>query len=140
MYQVEAASIERHGGHVVRVVLGDELKREYLKRLNQPGEQERPDEPTRVARAAAACSLPVVNGHVEIPDVRVEYADAAGRSGRVDLELVTDAYHAGHIAAKRAAGFTLYSAGGGHGMHALGDPGPRAGASSPDFVSSLLSL
>ena len=90
-------------------------------------------------RAAAACHLPVVHGDVEIPDVRVEYRDADGRTGRVDLELVTDAYHAGQIAAKRAAGFTLYSAHGGPGIHALGDS-PRAGASSPDHLSSLLSL
>jgi hypothetical protein len=140
MYQVEAARIERQGGTIARVVLGDELKREYLKRLNQPDAQDRPDPPTRFARAAAPCSLPVVNGHVEIPDVRVEYLTADGRSGRVDLELVTDAYHAGHIAGKRAAGFTLYSAVGGHGMYALGEPGPRAGASSPDFLSTLLSI
>jgi hypothetical protein len=121
-------------------VLGDELKREYLKRFNQPGEQERPDEPARVARAAAACSLPVVNGHVEIPDVRVEYLGADGRSDRVDLGGRSIVKKKRHIAGKRAAGCTLDSAGGGQGMHALGDPGPRAGARSPDFVSTLLSI
>jgi hypothetical protein len=140
MYQVEAAHLERQGTSVTRVVLGDELKRDYLRRFNQAAADARLDEVGRTATAAASCGLPCVQGHVEIPDVRIEYVTSEGRSGRVDLELVTDAYHAGHIAAKRAAGFTLYSAGGGRGMHALGEPGPRAAAGSRDFVSSLLSL
>jgi DNA-binding MarR family transcriptional regulator len=139
MYQVEAARIERDGGHIERVILGEDLKREYLHIVNDDVARTGHIDNDR-ERAATACQLPIVNGHVEIPDVRVEYTTAAGTKGRVDLELVTDAYHAGQIAAKRAAGFTLYSAGGGNGMHALGEPGPRAGASSPDFISSLLTI
>jgi DNA-binding MarR family transcriptional regulator len=138
MYQIEAARIERQGGHADRVILGEDLKRKYLHIVNDDVAHGHIDHDR--TKAAAACHLPMVNGHVEIPDVRVEYTTAAGTKGRVDLELVTDAYHAGQIAAKRAAGFTLYSAGGGNGMHALGEPGPRAGASSPDFISSLLTI
>jgi hypothetical protein len=139
MYQVEAAHIERQGGHVDRVTLGEDLKRKYCQIVNDDVARTRRIDNDR-ARAAAACQLPLVNGHVEIPDVRIEYTAATGTEGRVDLELVTDAYHAGQVAAKRAAGFTLYSAGGGDGIHALGEPGPRSGASSLDFISSLLRL
>jgi hypothetical protein len=140
MFQVEAGHIERQRGRVVRVVLGEDLKREWLRRANDPTAMPRTEADARTARAAAECQLPVVNGHVEIPDVRIEYETAEGRTGRVDLELVTEAYRAGQVAAKRAAGFTLYSAGGRSGMHALGGTGKHAGARSPDLMSELLSL
>jgi hypothetical protein len=100
MYQVEAGRIERDGGHIERVILGEDLKREYLHIVNddvaRPGHIDNDR-----ARAATACQLPIVNGHVEIPDVRVEYATAAGAKRPIDLQLVTDAYHGKPVASKR---------------------------------------
>ena len=54
----------------------------------------------------------MVRGHIQFPDLRIEYENARGQSGRVDVELTTDHYKKGQIAAKAAAGFTLYSLGG----------------------------
>ena len=75
-----------------------------------------PRTPRRIAsvssQSATANHLSVVRGHIQFPDLRIEYEDARGQSGRVDVELTTDHYKKGQIAAKAAAGFTLYSLGG----------------------------
>jgi hypothetical protein len=143
MYQVEAAAIERSGGTIRRVDLEDDLKREVYHRahLTRGLSEELREE--RLAEAARACHIPVVNGHLEFPDVRVEYDMPGGRGGRVDLELVTAAYRGGAIAAKAAAGFTMYSAGGcaSRGIHSLGgSDGGRGTASNERWISGLLSL
>lgn len=143
MYQVEAAGIEAQGGVIERVVLGEELKRQCYADANEaalPGERQ-----AALVEAAARLELPVVDGHVEFPDLRVEYEMAGGERTRVDLELVTDAYRPGQIAAKQRAGFTLYSAHGssGRGIARLGGEGnmpPRAGGPIDRSISSLLSL
>ncbi len=139
MYQVEAAAIEDRGGRITRVVLGDELKQTIYSVANrQPTGFER-DTHRALEQAASAVGVRTVNGHLEFPDVRIEYETAAGERTRVDLELVTAAYHGAQIAAKQAAGFTLYSAHGspGRGIHSLGG---RGGSSHEHFVSNLLSL
>lgn len=145
MYQVEAAGIEAQGGVTERVVLGEELKRQCYADASpheaaQPGERQ-----AALVEAAARLELPVVDGHVEFPDLRVEYEMAGGERTHVDLELVTDAYRPGQIAGKQRAGFTLYSAQGssGRGIASLGGEGnlpPRAGGPIERSVSSLLSL
>jgi hypothetical protein len=143
MYQVEVAAIERNGGAIRRVDLEDDLKREVYRRARlTPGlSEDRRDE--RLAESARGCHIPVVDGHLEFPDVRVEYDSPGGRSGRVDLELVTAAYRSGAIAAKAAAGFTMYSADGcaSRGIHSLGGSNGGRGTPSPDrWMSGLLSL
>jgi hypothetical protein len=152
MYQVEAAAIEARGGVIQRVVLDEELKREVFARANRPTALAADALPTRLVEtqaerleeAAARLSLPVVNGHVEFPDLRLEYDDPVLGQTRVDLELVSDAYHRGHVAAKQCAGFTLYSAGGdaARGIRSLGGSNGRGGSghAGPDLISSLLSL
>jgi hypothetical protein len=145
MYQVEAARIEADGGVIRRIVLGDELKRQCYAAATPAGRASPGDRHAALAQAAARLDLPVVAGHVEFPDLRLEYETPTGDRTRVDLELVTDAYRAGHIAAKQAAGFALYSAGGAshRGIASLGgspSSSPRAGASHDRFISSLLSL
>jgi hypothetical protein len=145
MYQVEAARIEAAGGVVQRVVLGDELTRQCYAAATLPRGASTADREAGLAQAAARLDLPVVAGHVEFPDLRLEYDTAMGDRTRVDLELVTDAYRPGQIAAKRAAGFTLYSAGGSSrlGIASLGGQGGTSthGHVSHDrFLSSLLSL
>ena len=96
----------------------------------------------RLAELAAEHDLHVVDGHVQLPDVRLEYETAAGERGRVDLELATNHYRAGQLAAKQQAGFTVYSAGGRHGRSLAGRD-LRGGAGSvwdPSYLSGLLSL
>ena len=51
----------------------------------------------------------VVNeDHVLYPDAQLDIEDAEGRSGRVNVEIVSDHYHAAAIAAKAGAGFALH--------------------------------
>ena len=111
VYRAEAARIEADGGMPTRVVLDYELKREYQAYLNRPGRPE--EESVDEARATFAEShgLPVVDGHLELPDVRVEYQTADGVAARRDLELVTEHYSRAQLAGKARAGFTAYGAG-----------------------------
>jgi hypothetical protein len=112
LYQAEAARIEADGGRVSRVVLDYELKRDYQRYLNRP---DRPADATHEAdmRAfAAASGLPIVEGHLELPDLRVEYETADGRLECRDAELVTEHYSRSQLAGKSAAGFALYRAAG----------------------------
>jgi hypothetical protein len=145
MYQVEAARIEADGGVITRVVLGDELKRACFAAGTPQIRASAEAREAALCQAAAHLDLPVVAGQVEFPDLRIEYDTGTGDRTRVDLELVTDAYRPGQIAAKQAAGFALYSAGGSssRGIASLGAGGGSsagAGVSHDRFLSSLLSL
>ena len=73
----------------------------------QAGDDERFAELQR--QVAEQHNLRVVDGKVPLPDLRIEYRDAAGASARVDVELTTEHYKSGQIAAKAQAGFALYS-------------------------------
>ena len=152
MYQVEAAAIEARGGVVRRVVLDEELKREVYGQANRlPAlsasvglEYVARARAERLEEAATRLSLPVIDGHIEFPDLRIEYDDPALGQTRVDLELVSDAYHKGHVAAKQRAGFALYSAAGdaARGIRSLGgsSSGGRGGTLVYHPISTLLSL
>ena len=112
LYQAEAARIEADGGRVSRVVLDYELKRDYQRFLNRA---DRPADATHeddLAAFAAATGLPIVDGHLELPDLRIEYETADGRLASRDVELVTEHYSRSQLAGKSAAGFALYRAAG----------------------------
>jgi hypothetical protein len=112
LYQAEAARIEADGGRVSRVVLDYELKRDYQRYLNRP---DRPADATHeedMRAFAAASGLPIVDGHLELPDLRLEYETADGRLEYRDAELVTEHYSRSQLAGKSAAGFALYRAAG----------------------------
>ena len=112
MFQAEASKIEQDGGRVKRDALDFELKRDvYAELANQNSDDA---EACRESQqlVASANNLSVVRGHIQFPDVRIEYESASGLSGRADVELTTDHYKKGQIAAKAAAGFTPYSLGG----------------------------
>lgn len=140
MYLVEEARILREGGTIQRVILDDELKQRLYRELNDRGEPLAESRQARLADLARAEDLPVVDGHVLLPDGRIEYETASGERSKMDLELTTDHYHAGHLATKARAGFTLYSASGhvGRGMGSFG--GGRSRSFDPHFLSGLLSL
>jgi DNA-binding MarR family transcriptional regulator len=111
VYEAEATRIEAEGGRAMRVVLDYEIKRDYQAYLNR---KDRPEgETLQDAREtfAAAYRLPVVDGHLELPDLRIEYETADGRLDVRDLELVTEHYSRSQLAGKAKAGFTAYRTG-----------------------------
>ena len=112
LYQAEAERIEHAGGHVTRVVLDYELKRDYQTFLNRPERPADADGAEDMAAFAAASGLPIVDGHLELPDLRIEYESADGRLETRDVELVTEHYSRAQLAGKAAACFALYRAAG----------------------------
>ena len=115
-YQTAAARLESGGARIQRVVLDYELKREYQRFLqaNNRGNRHasgRPDRsPEEIAAWAAAHKLPVEDGHVQFPDVRIEY-EQEGRHEREDVEVATAQYNARQMGAKGRSGFTIHRSG-----------------------------
>ncbi|MDE2921401.1 MAG: hypothetical protein OXR83_00820, partial [Acidobacteriota bacterium] len=63
-------------------------------------------------RAARELGLPVDDaGRVLYPDAQIEYADAGGRTGRVNVEAVSGDYREPAVRAKAAAGFAMHANG-----------------------------
>lgn len=109
LYQKAAGEIERNGGKVLRVQLDYELKEKLYRKLGKaqaPGEGW--NQRSKLA-LADQLRLPVVNGKVAFPDVRIEYANREMEISRVDLELATGHYHAQHLSEKARAGFQIYA-------------------------------
>lgn len=102
------------GGQVRRVVLDDELKRDYQRFLHERnrGKKDcdgRPDrEPEEIARWAREHNLPYDDGHVRFPDVRIEDEDRDSRSRHEDIEVVTPHYRGAHAGSAAKSGFTCY--------------------------------
>lgn len=120
LFRTEADAIEGRGGRIVRIVLDAELRRDYQGYLNPPGSnrdhratQLRSD-PLEIAAFARAHELRIVDGRLQLPDLRIEY-ELDGSLERRDLELVTEHYSRGHVATKVRAGFATYRAAGGSG-------------------------
>jgi hypothetical protein len=112
LFQAEASRIEAAGGRVTRVALDYELKRDYqtfLNRSDRPGDVTHEDD---LATFAAQHELPIVDGHLELPDLRIEYEGANGDALHRDVELVTEHYSRAQLAGKAQAGFALYRAAG----------------------------
>ena len=112
LYQAEAARIEAEGGRIERIVLDYELKRQYQTFLNRPDRPDQADPGDDPKAFAATTGLPIVDGHLELPDLRIEYETPDGRLEYRDVELVTEHYSRGQLAGKSAAGFALYRAAG----------------------------
>jgi hypothetical protein len=117
-YERAAEEIRQRGGHVRRVVLDFELKREYQRFLQERNRQKRdssgrPDRTADEVREwALAHRLPYEDEHVQFPDVRIEYEDRDGRREIEDLEIVTPHYRGAHAAAKGRSGFRQYRSSG----------------------------
>ena len=63
-------------------------------------------------RAATELGLPIdARGRVLYPDAQIEYVDADGRSGRVNIEVASGNYRGPSIRAKAAAGFSVHANG-----------------------------
>jgi len=109
LYQKVADDIERKGGHLLRVALDYELKEKLYKKLGEA--QTRNDKRLDLEKLTLAheLQLPVVQGKVILPDMRIEYETGEGQRDRVDVELATGHYHGNHLAEKAQAGFQIYA-------------------------------
>ena len=114
----ERQRLLERGAAIRRVRLDGELKSAVARR----SESARARDGRRAAdaerhRAATELGLPVdAQGRVLYPDAQIEYTDAEGRSGRVNVEVASGHYRQGSVRAKAAAGFR---------MHANGPAGAR---------------
>jgi hypothetical protein len=116
-YLREAERLAAEDAHIHRVVLDNELKREYQEFLQEPNRNRedsdgRPDRDQLEVRAwAREHDLPCdEEGHVQFPDARIEY-DLDGRDHTLDVEVLTPHYRGAHGAAKSSAGFACYRGG-----------------------------
>ena len=114
----ERQRLLERGAAIRRVRLDGELKSAVARR----SESARVRDGRRTAdaerhRAAGELGLPIdAQGRVLYPDAQIEYTDAVGRSGRVNVEVASGHYRQGSVRAKAAAGFR---------MHANGPAGAR---------------
>ncbi len=115
-YRDSARQLGERGVRVRRVVLEQELKREYQAFLQAPnrGRRDGGGRPQRgreeVARWAREHQLPMVDDHVQFPDLRLECERPDGEREVHDVEIMTPHYRGAHAAAKVRAGFNRYSA------------------------------
>lgn len=115
--QEEARLRDEHGGlEVRRVVLEQDLKREYQEFLQEHNRGRadsdgRPDRDEREIREwARDHDLPYFDGQVHFPDYRIEY-EVDGRELHQDVELFTPHYRGAHAAGHSKAGFQVYVVG-----------------------------
>ena len=114
----ERQRLLERGAAIRRVRLDGELKSAVARR----SESARVRDGRRAAdaerhRVAGELGLPIdEQGRVLYPDAQIEYTDADGRSGRVNIEVASGHYRQGSVRAKAAAGFR---------MHANGPAGAR---------------
>lgn len=108
LYQQEAIRIERKGGKVQRVILDFELKRQVNQKLGKAQSLPASEQAAKKQEVAQEHHLPMVNGRIALPDLRLEYEGPDQEAGRVDLELVTGDYHHKSLARKAQTGFHMY--------------------------------
>jgi|SRR5947209_3799587 len=130
VYQKEARKISKSGGSPKRVVLDFELKKNVNRQLAKIQNLPSAERERQRKEIADAHELKIVNGKIQIPDVRIEYESREQEQCKVDLECVTGHYKARQIAAKAAAGFKLYNQ----------DYRGRSAERGEDLVGEVISL
>lgn len=109
--------LREQGADIRRVVLEQELKREYQEWLQEHnrGRSDSDGRPDRDAREiegwANEHELPYFDESVHFPDFRIEY-ELDGLDRHEDVEVVTEHYRGAHAASRTRAGFTCYGSGG----------------------------
>ena len=122
------------GNRVTRAVLDYELKREYQAFLQAPNRDAATAQDDlsamrpRLRDGRTSISFPMVDDHVQFPDVRIEYERPDGRRDIEDVEVMTPHYRGAHAASKVQAGFTRYGAMGARLGGARGSLGAAAAA------------
>jgi hypothetical protein len=109
LYYKAIEEIERKGGKVLQVHLDYELKEKLYQRLGRAQARTHGETQRLKETFARDMNLPVVHDKVSFPDLRIEYETQEREIVRVDLELATRHYHAGHLAEKARAGFQIYA-------------------------------
>ena len=110
---IERQRLRKRGATVRRVRLDRELRRTVAR----GSESARIKYGKRAAdaerhRTASELGLPVDDrGRVLYPDAQIEYEDAEGRAGRVNIEAVSGDYREPAVRAKAAAGFVMHANG-----------------------------
>jgi len=116
-YRKEAEHIKNRGGTNLRVRLDFEIKADVQKAIYAKRKADPARDITEIKeQVAKQFDLPFVDGSIQIPDARIEYdrnisqeMDQGSRTGHEDIEVLTAAYHAGHLRAKAQAGFRNYA-------------------------------
>jgi hypothetical protein len=112
-YERVEKQLRDEGAEVRRVVLEQELKREYQSFLQEhnrdrPDSDGRPDrDPREIAQWAVEHELPYFDDRVHFPDFRIEY-DLDGREGHRDIEVLTPHYRGAHAASRGRTGFACF--------------------------------
>lgn len=109
LYHKVAEDIERRGGRVLRVTLDYELKEKLYRKLGEAQARNEARLDLQKQTLARELDLPVVEGKVVLPDMRIEYETREGERARVDVELATSHYHGNHLSEKAKAGFQIYA-------------------------------
>jgi hypothetical protein len=109
----ERQRLEAEGATVRRIRLDTELKSAVARASEaarrRDGKRAADAERHRIARELG---LPIDDdGRVLHPDAQIEYEDADGRTGRVNIEAVSGNYREPAVRAKAAAGFALHATG-----------------------------
>ena len=109
----ERQRLEARGATVRRIRLDSELKSAVARASEaarrKSGKRAADAERHRIARELG---LPIDDrGRILYPDARIEYEDAEGRTGRVNVEAVSGSYREPAVRAKAAAGFRLHANG-----------------------------
>lgn len=142
-YLEASRRLEERGLRVCRVVLEQELKREYQIFLQEPNRGRRgssgrsPRTSDDIARWAREHDLRVIDDHVQFPDLRLECEGREGRREIEDVEVMTPHYRGAHAGAKVQAGFSRY---GSVGARLGGSSGARRGgrAADPRLAEQML--
>ena len=111
-YRRDANRLKNEGADIGRIVLEQDLKREYQQWLQdhnrgRADSDGRPDrDPREIAEWAREHHLPCSGGSVDFPDFRIEY-QVNGLEQHLDVELVTPHYRGAHAASR--AGFSCHN-------------------------------
>ena len=119
VYLTEADRIEKEGGKARRVILDFELKKRVYSPLANAVNLPPAEYADRQEEIAKENRLRVVDGHIVLPDLRLEYETRDGEERHIDLELVTQNYRAAHVSGKAAAGFKIYADPGSNALHSV---------------------
>jgi len=110
LYHKVSDEIEGRGGKVVRVKLDYEIKRDLYADLARTWQDKSKGPETVKEAVARRHGLKVVNKEIQIPDMRLEYANDPDMEIHTrDVELATEHYRPRGLAAKAGAGFQIYA-------------------------------
>ena len=111
--RIEQRRLLGQGARIRRVRIDAELKKQVARATETARAKEgRAAADAARRKAAQELELPMKDGRVVFPDAQIEYQDVEGRSGRVNVEIASEHYRSGSIAAKAQAGFQMHGNGG----------------------------